>query len=152
MARTAIAAGVVTLARDTAVASGTQAADATNGNVIPFNPAGSPATYGPFHVILVVTNGDASAHNVILRASGYTGAAAGAANSGLLGPAETVFTQATVGDLSVAVPATSTRYIGPFTTDRFVQPNHTSGGELWIDWSAATSMSVVAILLPTNAV
>lgn len=152
MARTAIAAGVVGLAYDAGVASTAQAADASNGNILPFNISSTPPTFGPFHVILAVTNGDSAAHSVILRASGYTGAANGAVNSGIPNPANTVFTQSTVGDLSVSVAAGATEYIGPLTTDRFTQPNHVNGGDLWIDWSAGTSMTISAILLPTNVV
>jgi hypothetical protein len=152
MARTAIAAGLVALSYDAGVVSTTQTPDAANGNVLPFAPAGTPPTFGPFHVVLVVTNADTAAHTLIIRGSGYTGAAAGAANSGLPSPANTVFTQGSLGDASYAVAASSTQYIGPLTTDRFVQPNHTTGGDLWLDWTASTSMTVAAILLPTNPV
>ncbi len=149
MARTAVAAGLVSLAYDTAVALGAaQAADATNGNILPFSITGTPPTYGPFKVLLVVANGDSASHTVILRGSGYTGAANGAANSGITPSQNTVFTQSTLGDASFAVAAGVTSVIGPFTTDRFVQPNATNGGDLWIDWSAATSMTFWAYLLP----
>ena len=40
-----------------------------------------------------------------------------------------MLTQSTVGDLSVVVTNGTTRYIGPFTTDRFAQ----SDGTLWIE-------------------
>lgn len=151
MARTALT--PVQLAYDSGIAQGTSGTvDATNGNLVSFNPSGSPATFGPFQVLLVVTNADAAAHNCIIRASGYTGTPSGAVNSGLPSAGNTVFTQATLGDLSVTVANGTTQVIGPFTTDRFVQPNHTSGGELWIDWSAATSMSVWVYQLPTLAV
>lgn len=152
MARTAVAAGLVALARDSGVASATQAADASNGNILPFNISNTPPTYGPFNVVLAVTNADSASHTVILRASGYTGAASGAANSGLQKPAEIVFDTSSIGDLSVAVANGTTQYIGPLNTDRFVQPNATNGGDLWIDWSAATSMTFSAILLPSLSV
>jgi len=153
MARTAIAAGLVALTQDAGVAlPAAQAADATNGNVLPFSVTNTPPTFGPLNVVLVVANGDTAAHSVILRASGYTGAANGAVNSGLTSPANVVFEQAALGDLSVAVAAGTTQVIGPLTTDRFVQPNHVNGGDLWIDWSAGTSMTVLAYLLPTNPV
>jgi hypothetical protein len=152
MSRTAIAAGVVGLAYDSGVAAATQAADATNGNILSFSISNTPPTFGPFHVILAVTNGDSAAHSVILRASGYTGAANGAVNSGIPVPSSTVFTQGTVGDLSVSVAAGTTQYIGPLTTDRFVQPNNVNGGDLWIDWSAGTDMTISALIWPTNTV
>lgn len=148
MARTALT--PVQLAYDAGVAQGaTGTVDAVNGNVVPFNPSGSPATFGPFQVIVVVTNADSSAHSAIVRGSGYTGAANGAANSGIPAPGVSPFTLAMNGDLSVSVAATSTQVLGPFNTDRFVQPNHVSGGDLWIDWSASTSMSVWVYQLPT---
>lgn len=152
MARTAVAAGIVALAYDAGVASATQAADATNGNILPFSLTNTPPTFGPFNIILAVTNADSASHSVILRATGYTGAASGGANSANQKPAEIVFDQSSVRDLSVAVAAGTTQYIGPLTTDRFTQPNHVNGGDLWIDWTAATSMTFAAILLPTNAV
>ena len=151
MARTPIAAGLVGLAYDSGAAATPQAADAANGNILPFSISNTPPTFGPFKVILAVTNGDSAAHSVILRASGYTGAPNGAVNSGLAAP-PSVFTQATVGDLSVSIPAGTTQYIGPLTTDRFTQQNNVNGGDLWIDWSAATDMTITALIWPTNTV
>lgn len=152
MARTAIVAGLVALSADAGTLGAVQTPDAANGNILPFAPTATPPTFGPFNVTLVVTNADTASHTVIIRGSGYTGAANGAANSGIPAPQNTVFTQGTVGDLSVAVAASTTRYIPLVTTDRFVQPNGTSGGDLWIDWSASTSMSVTALVAPTNPV
>jgi hypothetical protein len=151
MARTALT--PVQLAYDTGVAQGaTGTVDAVNGNIVSFNSAGSPATFGPFQVVLVVTNADTVSHNIIIRGSGYTGTASGAANSGIPSASNTVFTQSTLGDLTVTVANASTSVIGPFTTDRFVQPNHVNGGDLWLDWSASTSMSVWVYQLPTDAI
>ena len=146
MARTALTAagsGVISAAWDTGVAAPASpaSADATNGNTIAFTVG---ASYGAFQVLLVVANGDSSSHTVIIRGSGYTGAASGAANSGIPSPAATVFAQSTVGDLTVTVTNGTTKVIGPLTTDRFAQ----SDGSLWIDWSAATSMTIYVIQLP----
>jgi hypothetical protein len=142
MARTAVTTGLAKLATDAGVAAPTpQAADATNGNYVPFTVGSS---YGPFNTFLIVANGDSSPHSIILRGSGYTGAPAGAANSGILPPQNTVFAGSTSGDLAVAVPNATTQYIGPLTTDRFTQAD----GTLWIDWSAATSMTVIVVQLP----
>ncbi|HLK78606.1 MAG TPA: hypothetical protein VKU77_33770 [Streptosporangiaceae bacterium] len=153
MARTAIAAGLVALAADAGVAAGAgQAADAVNGNILPFSLTNTPPTFGPFNILLVIANADSAPHTAIIRAAGYTGAPNGAANSGLAAPANQPFTQATLGDLSVAVANGATEVIALTTTDRFVQPNHVSGGDLWIDWTAATGMTFWAYLLPTNPV
>lgn len=144
MARTALT--PVQLAADAGVAQGASGTvDATNGNVVSLNVAGSPATFGPFQVLLVVANADTVSHNVIIRGAGYTGAANGAVNSGIPSPQNTVFTQGTLGDLSVTVANATTQVIGPFTTDRFV-----NGGALWIDWSASTSMSVWVYQIPVT--
>lgn len=154
MARTPILAGLVGLTQDAGVASASQAADSTNGNILPFapTPTSGPPTFGPFKILLAVTNGGTGAITVIVRASGYTGTPSGAANSGIPSPGNTVFTQATVGDLSVSVAASATQYIGPFTTDRFVQPNNVNGGDLWVDYSGSTSVTVSALLLPVDVV
>ena len=142
MARTPITTGLAALGRDgNAVAPTPQAADASNGNIVPFTVGSS---YGAYGTILAVGNADSSPHTVILRGSGYTGAASGAANSGIPLPQNTVFTQSTVGDLSVVVTNGTTQYIGPFTTDRFTQ----SDGSLWIDWSAGTSMTITVLQNP----
>jgi hypothetical protein len=142
MARTAITTGLAILGRDTsALAPSAQAADATNGNYLPFTIGSS---YGPYSTVLIVANADSASHNVILRASGYTGLPGDAANSGLVAPQNTVFTQSSVGDLTITVANGTTRYIGPFTTDRFTQAD----GSLWFDWSAATSMTVIVQQFP----
>lgn len=144
MARTAITTGLLALGRDGgALAPSAQAADASNGNIVPFTTGSS---YGAFGTILKVDNADSAPHTVIIRGSGYTGAANGAANSGIASPQNTVFTQSTVGDLSVVVTNGTTRYIGPFTTDRFSQ----SDGTLWIDWSAGTSMTITVLQNPVT--
>lgn len=148
MARTALTSGgsgLISAAYDAGVQapSSPASADATNGNILNFTTGTS---YGAFQTLLVVANGDASSHNVILRGSGYTGAANGAANSGIPSPQNTVLAQSTVGDLTVAVAAGKTEVIGPLTTDRFAQAD----GSLWIDWSSGTSMTVYAIQLPVT--
>jgi hypothetical protein len=142
MARTAVSTGLVGLAWDAgeALPASLQAADATNGNILAFTTGTS---YGAFQTLLYVVNGDSSSHTVIIRGSGYTGTASGAANSGIPSPPFD-HAQASVGDLSVAVAAGKTEVIGPFTTDRFAQ----SDGSLWFDWSAATDMTFAVLQLP----
>ena len=147
MARTSLT--PVQLAWDGNVAEGASGTvDATNGNIVPFNITNSPPEFGANNVVLLVTNGDASSHNVIVRGSGYTGAANGAANSGIPAPGAQPLAQAMVGDLSVTVANGTSQFVGPFSTDRFAQAD----GSLWVDWSAATSMSVWVLQWPTLAV
>jgi hypothetical protein len=139
MARTALT--PVALARDNGVAQGAGATpDATNGNTV--------AVPGPFNAIIMVKNADASSHNLIVRAAGYTGTPAGAANSGLPLPQNTVFTQGTLGDLTVAVAASATEIIKITTSSRFVQ----NDGSMLLDWSASTSMTVWVLVDPFVAV
>lgn len=135
MARTAL--NRVALLRDAGVALGNGATpDATNGNIVP-DP-------GPFNAQIQVKNADSAAHNLIIRASGYTGTATGAANSSVLDPSNTVFTQGTVGDLTVTVAAGATEVVKITTTDRFAQQD----GSMWLDCSASTSMTVWVLTNP----
>jgi hypothetical protein len=127
MARTALIA--VTGVRNGGTALGAGATpDATNGNIY---------AAGPFKAEVIIHNADSSAHSVILRAGGYQGVPTGAANSGYITDQYQPFAQASVGDLTVAVAATSYTVL-TLESDRFTQPD----GSLWLDWSASTSMTV----------
>jgi hypothetical protein len=128
MARTALTA--VTGNRNGGTALGTGATpDATNGNIY---------AAGPFKAEVIIHNADSSAHTVIVRASGYQGVPGGAANSSYVSGQYQPFAQASAGDLSFAVAATSYAVLGPLDGDRFAQPD----GSLWLDWSASTSVTV----------
>lgn len=126
----------IALTRDTgnALGAGTTP-DAANGNTI--------ASPGPNKLKLLVHNGDTAAHTVTIRASGSGVTAAGAAQVNPA-PSNTVFTQATLGDLVVSVAASAYAEIGPLTTDRFTQAD----GSLSIDYSASTSVLVWPIQDP----
>ena len=116
--------GLIQLVKDGGVAQGAgQAADATNGNVV-------PDPLGPNRIVaILVTNGDTSPHTIILRAGGNGVSASGGANPGV------PFEQATVGDLTVSVAASGgAQLISLGDTDRYTQAD----GSLSIDWSAAT--------------
>lgn len=80
-----------------------------------------------------------------VRASGSGPDASGNAQS--VTPQNTVFTQATMGDLVFSIPAGETVVCPPLTSDRFSQ---STDGSLSLDWSASTSMLVWAMYLPTN--
>lgn len=135
MARTALVR--IGLVRDAGVALGAGATpDAVNGNIV--------ADPGPFQALIQVKNGDSSSHSLILRGAGYTGTPTGAANSSVLSPSATVFTQGTVGDLTVPVAAGATQIVQITTTDRFCQQD----GSMWLDWSASTSMTVWVLTRP----
>ena len=128
----------VSLVRDSFTNQGAGATpDATNGNTIP-DP-------GADALVLIVKNGDSVAHAVTVRATGSGKDASGNAQS--VQPQDTVFTQSTMGDLVVSIPAGDVYVSPPLTTDRFSQAD----GSLSLDWSASTSMTVWALYLPTNA-
>lgn len=133
-ARTALT--PIALVRDSSNALGAGTTpDASNGNTV--------ASPGPFKLKLLIYNGDSASHTVTVRATGNGVTAAGATQVNPA-PSNTVFTQATLGDLVATLAATSYYEVGPLTTDRFEQAD----GSLSIDWSASTSIKVWAIQEP----
>lgn len=138
MARTVL--NPVSIGRDAGVSLGSGATpDAANGNIV-------AGPVGPWHLAILVLNADSANHNLLVRASGYQGVAAGAANSGYLTDQYQPFAQASVGDLTVTCAHTGGGYtlIESLTTDRFSQQD----GSLWLDWTASTSMTVWVIQKP----
>jgi hypothetical protein len=123
-------ANVVALAADAGVAQGSSNSAHSGGEYI----TGSSVDIRK--VTLVVANGDSSNHDVIIRATGNGNNVAGTAQTSPV-PSSTVFTQSTLGDLTVTVPAGTTQVIRPSTSDRYEQTD----GNMYIDWSATTSMT-----------
>ena len=146
-ARTVIpTANILDIARDAwnTVPAGFQATasmyiDCVNGTT-------SQTLQNPGKMLIVVTVGS-TACVVTLRASGNGVNVAGTAQVSPV-PSSTVFTQSTVGDLVSASTTSATLEVGPFTTDRFLQPD----GNIYLDFSAVTSVSVLAYQLPFVAV
>jgi hypothetical protein len=134
MARTALTAVAGVRSGGTALGAGATP-DATNGNIY---------AAGPFKAEILIHNADSSAHSVIVRAGGYQGVAGGAANSGYVTDQYQPFAQASAGDLTVSVAATSYTVL-TLESDRFTQPD----GSLWLDWPASTSMTVWVKQAPT---
>jgi hypothetical protein len=111
------------------------AADAANGMTIP-----AP---GPFKVLLRVDNTDTVSHTFTVRAGGSGLSASG----GTAVP--TPFTQATVGDSTVTVAATTgSQVFWVLDTDRFTQAD----GSLSVDFAAATGMKIWAYQLPAGTI
>jgi hypothetical protein len=105
-----------------------------NGNTV--------ASPGPYHLLLRVNNSAGSSYNCIVRAGGNGVTASG-------GTAVAVpFEMSTTGDLTVAVGASATVWIGPFSTDRYTQAD----GSLSIDFSGSFAGTITAFQLPYNAV
>jgi hypothetical protein len=103
---------------------------------------------GPYRLTLQVLNGSGAAITVTVRASGSGNDAAGNAQVNPA-PSNTVYTQATTGDLVVSVPATTGNVEIPLvTTDRFAQAD----GSLSLDFSAITTVTVAAVRRPYNLV
>lgn len=131
MARTVLTVTQAT-SRDTAYAVGAGVTpDATNGNII-------TGPIGPFHLGLMIHNGDSSAHTLYVRASGYAGSPTGGANASYSPNQYQPFAQASVGDLTVSLGIGAYVVIEALTTDRFAQAGD---GSLWLDWSASTSVT-----------
>jgi hypothetical protein len=133
-ARTAIVPIAVLNNTGTAGGVGT-AVDAANGMTIP-----AP---GAFKTLIRVDNTDASAHTFTIRAGGSGVTASGGA------AVATPFTQATVGDSTVSVAATTgSQVFWVLDTDRYTQAD----GSLSIDFAAATGMKVWAYQLPAGTI
>jgi hypothetical protein len=136
MARTTLTA--VQLPNIGGVAQGTGATpDATNGNIV--------ASPGPFKALVIVKNADSASHSLIVRASGYQGAATGAANASYTTGQYQPYATASIGDLTVAVAAGTTELVWfGGDSERFTQAD----GSLWLDWTASTSMTCYVAQLP----
>lgn len=100
------------------------------------------AAPGPFRLLVIVTNSDTNPHNLIVRASRSGNDASGNAQTNL--PQNTVFTQATLGDLTVAVAASATQVVVLETTDRFTQDD----GSLSLDFSSGFTGTVWVLRMP----
>jgi hypothetical protein len=132
-ARTAIVPIAVVNNNGTAGGVGT-AVDAANGMTV---------SAGPFKTLIRVDNTDASSHTFTVRAGGSGVTASGGA------AAPTPFTQATVGDATVTVAATTgSQVFWVLDTDRFTQAD----GSLSIDFAAATGMKIWAYQLPAGTI
>jgi hypothetical protein len=102
--------------------------DHTNGNIV--------ASPGPFRSVIVVQN-TGSAVNLIIRASGYQGVPAGAANSGYVTDQYQPFATASIGDLTYSLTSDVTSVIDlEQDTGRFTQ----SDGSMWLDWGTDTDL------------
>lgn len=126
MARTNLPVTNLTTNGKTAIS--TTAIDQTNGMNLALASTAIPPVAATDHLILVVDNTAAGSHNFILRK--------GASNP----PAF----RAPLGDLTIAIGATTTVYIGPFDYARFVQ----SDGSLNIDFDSGTTGTIQALLVP----
>jgi hypothetical protein len=135
MARTVLAATQLANVGGVSAGAGT-IPDHTNGNIV--------ASPGPFRSLLVVTNSGSSV-NLIVRASGYQGVPAGAANSGYTTDQYQPYATASIGDMTVTLTANATTVVNlEQDTGRFSQPD----GSLWLDWGTPTNLLVFMLQRP----
>lgn len=116
------------LAGNAGVTESTTAIDQANGMNVQVISESVPAKGEAEDVILIVANTYTAAENVIVRAGA--------------GPVPAF--RASLGDLTVAVPASSTAIVGPFESARFAQAD----GSLNVDFSAGITGTIVALRVP----
>lgn len=126
MARTNLP--VTDLAGNAGVTETTTPIDQPNGMNVQVISESIPAKGEAQDILLIVANTAAAAHNVIVRAGA--------------GPVPAF--RASLGDLTVSVPASGTALVGPFETARFAQ----SDGSLNVDFDASTTGTIVAVRVP----
>ena len=145
-ARTAfLAANIGAIAKDTWTTAPTPVSAVAAGMYIDCVTAGQ-TLQNPGKLIIVCVIGT-TATTVTLRASGNGNNVAGTAQVSPA-PSSTVFTQSTLGDLVSPSATSATIEVGPFTTDRFLQPD----GNIYLDFSQVTGVTVYAYQLPFVAV
>ena len=116
------------LSEATAVASSTTAVDVTNGMNIALASSAIPAKSSSWGLVIVFTNSFAGSKNIIIRAG-----------------ANPPSFRKDLGDLTLANAGSSAvTYIGPLEPARFLQAD----GSINIDFSASTTGTVEALLLP----
>lgn len=108
--------------------------DQPNGMNVTIPTASIPATPDLDHLFLIVNNSAAATHNVIVRAGVGGGATPGPAF------------RSAIGDLTVSIATTATRWIGPLDPSRFVQLD----GSLNVDFDSGTTGTITAVLMPTR--
>jgi hypothetical protein len=140
---------VIDLVKDGMVIQSAANSAVAAGNYVECQTSGEPSSTVQFlrRLMLVVDNAGEAAVTVTVRASGNGVNTAGTAQP-TPEPWNTVYTQSTVGDLVEAVPAGDTAVLGPFTSDRFEQPD----GNLYIDWSEETDVTFLVYQFPYNAI
>jgi hypothetical protein len=110
------------------------AIDQANGMNIVLASNAVPSAPSADRLMLRIANSVAAAHNAFIRAGGGVGAGNPPAFRSALG------------DLTVALPASSTKWAGPFDLARFVQAD----GSINVDFDASTAGTITAFLMPKN--
>ena len=131
MARTALTVNTFLADSTTGILDpGTQAIDQANGMNLALASGAMPAAPTAKNVLLKVNNSAAGTQITIIRA----GVNPPANRSGL-------------GDLSVSLATTVTRWIGPLSSSRFAQAD----GSINVDFNAGSTGTITAFLVPERA-
>lgn len=138
-ARTALTPVQLVADNGTSEGSGTSVAGLVSAGATVASGGSSP---GPFRLVLIANNTAGTSQNVIVRASRSGVDANGNTQTNL--PQNTVFTHATLGDLTVAVAASGTQVIPIQDTDRFTQDD----GSMSIDFSGGFTGTIWVLRLP----
>lgn len=137
----------VQLVRDSVSVTEAAATAAAAGMYVQGVNASSPGSTIDLRKLLLRVIVGTTATVVTVRASGNGVNVAGAAQTNPA-PSNTVFTQATAGDLVSASTTSNTLDIGPLTTDRFIQTDSSGNSYLFLDFSQVTGVTVLAYELP----
>lgn len=106
--------------------------DQSNGMNIQIPANTIPAAPDTDNLVLVVANSVAAPKTVIVRAGAGGGVTPGAAF------------RAGLGDLTVTVAASSSAYVGPLESARFLQLD----GSLNVDFGASAAGTIIALIMP----
>lgn len=147
-ARTQITAtNILAISRDTWQSPPAAVAAAAAGMYIQGNGTSPPTALQDFRKFVLFVVIGTTATVVTLRGTGSGNNVAGNAQTSPY-PSNAVYTQGSQGDLVSASTTSATLEVGPFTTDRFLQPD----GNIYVDFSQVTGVTVYAYQLPYNAV
>lgn len=104
------------------------------GAVSPFGAANVDGGIMPPNAVLVISNGSGGSVTITVE----TPAGAGVP-SGL-----------NLSDRTIAVPAGQSGAIGPFHPTFYARPSAPDAGQVYVNYSAVTSVSVLAVQIPTR--
>ena len=132
MARTALTVNTFLPDNATALLDPTaQAIDQANGMNLALASGAMPAAPTGKNVLLKINNTAAGSQNAIIRA-------------GVNPPAN----RQGLGDLTIAIATTATRWVGPLSSSRFAQAD----GSINVDFNAGTTGNITAFLVPERVV
>lgn len=142
MARTALTPITLDPKNPTLNNAGT-AVDPTNGMSIALASGAIPPGPGSDRLVLYVTNTTASTKTVTVKAGAGVAAPSGFGYGYPVPSQEQGYGDLTTGNLTAT---TGNAFIGPFEASRYIQQD----GSIWVDFAAAMTGNIWAVLLPRN--